>query len=129
MFGNRDHLLQVFLNLVKNAAEAETDGGGEIVLATRFEPGLRLSVASGGERLWLPLVASVQDSGAGVPEELKAHLFEPFVSGKAGGTGLGLSLVAKIVGEHGGGVEFDSEPGRTEFRVLLPLHRGGEDAR
>ena len=128
VFGNRDQLVQVFLNLVKNAAEATTGGGGEIVLATRFEPGLRLSLASGGERLWLPLVVSIQDSGIGVPEELKAHLFEPFVSGKVGGTGLGLSLVAKIVGEHGGGVEFDSEPGRTEFRVLLPLHRGGEEA-
>ena len=126
--GDRDQLVQVFLNLVKNAAEAAPNSGAEIVLTTKFEPGLRLSVAGGRGRLCLPLIVSVQDSGVGVPEDLKAHLFEPFVSGKAGGTGLGLSLVAKIVAEHGGGIEFESEPGRTEFRVLLPLHSGGEAA-
>ena len=87
---------------------------------------MRLSLAGGDGRQSLPLVVSVRHNGVGVPEELKAHLFDPFVSGKAGGTGLGLSLVAKIVAEHGGGIEFDSEPGRTEFRVLLPLHSDGE---
>ena len=126
VFGNRDQLVQVLLNMVKNAAEALPEGGGEIMLATKFEPGLRLSLAGGDGRQSLPLVVSVRDNGVGVPEELKAHLFDPFVSGKAGGTGLGLSLVAKIVAEHGGGIEFDSEPGRTEFRVLLPLHADGE---
>ncbi len=126
VFGNRDQLVQVLLNMVKNAAEAMPEGGGEIILATKFEPGLRLALAGGNGRQRLPLVVSVRDNGGGVPEDLKAHLFDPFVSGKAGGTGLGLSLVAKIVAEHGGGVEFDSEPGRTEFRVLLPLHSDGE---
>ena len=128
VFGNRDQLVQVLLNIVKNAAEAMPEGGGEILLATKFEPGLCLSLAGGNGRQRLPLVVSVRDNGRGVPEELKAHLFDPFVSGKAGGTGLGLSLVAKIVAEHGGGIEFDSEPGRTEFRVLLPLHSDGESA-
>ncbi len=126
LFGDRDRLVQLFLNLLKNAAEAMPDGGGEIVLTTRFEPGLRLAVAGGRGRLCLPLVVSVQDNGSGIPEDIRAHLFEPFVSGKAVGTGLGLSLVAKIVAEHGGVIEFDSEPRRTVFRVLLPLHSGEE---
>ena len=128
VFGERDQLVQVFLNLVKNAAESVPAEDGEIVLSTRFEPGLRLSVAGVRGRLRLPLVVSVEDNGGGVPEDLKSHLFEPFVSGKAGGTGLGLALVAKIVGEHGGVVEFDSDSGRTVFRVMLPLHPSGEPA-
>ncbi len=74
------------------------------------------------------MAVSVQDNGDGVPADLKQHLFDPFVSGKAGGTGLGLSLVAKIVGDHGGVVEFESEPRRTVFRVLLPFDADGEAA-
>ncbi len=107
------------------SASARDDGGGEIVLVTAFQPGLRLSTAGGAGRLRLPLVASVQDNGAGIPDALRAHLFEPFISGKATGTGLGLPLVAKIVGDHGGAVEFTSEPGRTVFHVMLPLHEEG----
>ncbi|MFQ5959487.1 MAG: nitrogen regulation protein NR(II), partial [Alphaproteobacteria bacterium] len=121
VYGNRDQLVQVFLNLVKNATEAAPENGGEIVLGTAFEPGMRISLAGAPGQLRLPLVVSVQDNGDGVPEDLKPHLFDPFVSGKAGGTGLGLSLVAKIVGDHGGVIEFESEPRRTVFRVLLPL--------
>ncbi len=126
--GDRDQLVQVFLNLVKNAAEAAPESGGEIVLGTAFEPGIRLSLAGGPGQLRLPLAVSVQDNGDGVPADLKQHLFDPFVSGKAGGTGLGLSLVAKIVGDHGGVVEFESEPRRTVFRVLLPFDADGEAA-
>ncbi len=130
VFGNRDALIQVFLNLVKNAARAAPENGGEIVLATAFEPGVRL-VRGGEGRLRLPLVASVRDNGPGVPDELRGHLFEPFVSGRSDGTGLGLALVAKAVAEHGGIVEFESAPGRTVFRVRLPLldaAGGGEQA-
>ncbi len=126
--GDRDQLVQVFLNLVKNAAEAAPESGGEIVLGTAFEPGIRLSLAGGTGQLRLPLAVSVQDNGDGVPADLKPHLFDPFVSGKAGGTGLGLSLVAKIVGDHGGVVEFESERRRTVFRVLLPFDADGEAA-
>ena len=124
VLGDRDGLVQVFLNLLKNAAEAIPADTGEISLKTAFEPGLRLSVGGERGRQRLPLVVSIEDNGQGVPADMQGHLFDPFVSGKAGGTGLGLSLVAKIIGDHGGIVEFESEPGHTAFRVFLPLHPG-----
>jgi two-component system nitrogen regulation sensor histidine kinase GlnL len=121
VLGDRDQLVQVFLNLVKNAAEAAPGTGGEIVIGTAFEPGVRLSVAGGDERIRLPLAVTIQDNGDGIPDDLRDCLFDPFVTGKAGGTGLGLSLVAKIIGDHGGMIEFTREPRRTVFRVLLPV--------
>ncbi len=122
--GNRDKLVQAFLNLVKNAAEAvsETRDGGRIVLTTAFRPGVRLSVPGTQARVSLPLMIEVEDSGPGIAESVKSHLFDPFVTTKRTGTGLGLALVAKIVGDHGGIIECDSEPRRTVFRVLLPMH-------
>lgn len=121
--GNRDQLIQVFLNLVKNAAEAVPGKGGEIILSTAYRHGVRLAVPGSDSRTKLPLVVSVQDNGEGIPEDLRPHLFDPFVTTKANGTGLGLALVAKIVGDHGGVIEFDSEPRRTVFRVFLPIYR------
>lgn len=120
VYGNRDLLIQVLLNLVKNAAEAVPQEEGEIVLATRFQQGVRLTVPGSRARVELPLAVSVTDNGAGIPEDLKAHLFDPFVTAKAGGTGLGLALVAKIIGDHGGVIEFQSEPRKTTFQIMLP---------
>lgn len=121
VLGNRDQLVQVFLNLVKNAAEAVPEEGGEIIFATAYRHGVRLALSGGDSRVPLPLVISVIDNGAGIPEDLRPHLFDPFVTTKQNGTGLGLALVAKIVGDHGGVIEFDSQPRRTQFRVLLPM--------
>jgi len=121
VFGNRDLLIQLFMNLMKNAAEATTAGEGIITLTTRYQHGVRVAAPAGGDtRLQLPLVVTVEDNGAGIPDDLRPHLFDPFVTTKIGGKGLGLALVAKIVGDHGGVIEFDSESRRTVFKVLLP---------
>ncbi|TQF80995.1 PAS domain-containing protein [Elioraea sp. Yellowstone] len=126
VWGNRDQLVQVFLNLVKNAAEAVPEAGGVIELATAFQHGVRL-VAGGAGRVHLPLVVSVRDNGPGIDEAIRANLFDPFVTTKRGGSGLGLALVAKLVGDHGGLVECDSRPGRTVFRVHLPVGPAASD--
>jgi two-component system nitrogen regulation sensor histidine kinase GlnL len=132
ILGNRDQLVQVFLNLVKNAAEAIGIDAleGEIVLSTAFRTGVRLQVPGSRERVSLPIEVSVRDNGPGVPADLLSDLFEPFVTTKVQGSGLGLALVAKIVGDHGGVVECDPAPRRTTFRVLLPMFkaRDGREA-
>jgi two-component system, NtrC family, nitrogen regulation sensor histidine kinase GlnL len=130
VLANRDQLVQVFLNLVKNAAEAigESTSGGEIALSTAFRPGVRLSIPGAKARISLPLEFCVKDNGPGVPDELLPHLFDPFVTTKPTGSGLGLALVAKIVGDHGGIIECESQPRRTIFRVLMPVYTGGSTA-
>lgn len=121
---NRDQLVQVFLNLVKNAVEAIGDRrDGEIVLSTAYRPGIRLSVAGTREKISLPLEFCVIDNGPGVPADLIQHLFDPFITTKTNGSGLGLALVAKIIGGHGGIVECDRHQNRTIFRVLMPASR------
>jgi len=118
--GDKDQLIQVFLNLVRNAADALPDSGGEITLTTGYRPGVKFGAGAGGERVSLPLEVTVRDNGSGVPADIMPHIFDPFVTTKARGSGLGLALVAKIVGDHGGVVECESMARRTIFRVLLP---------
>jgi two-component system, NtrC family, nitrogen regulation sensor histidine kinase GlnL len=121
VFANRDQLIQVFLNLVKNAAEAiGSDPQGEIVLSTAFRPGIRVSVPGTQDRVSLPLEFCVRDNGSGVSEDILPILFDPFITTKPNGSGLGLALVAKIVGEHGGIIECESTPRGTIFRILMP---------
>src|ERR1043166_1488046 len=126
VFANRDQLVQVFLNLVKNAAESIGDSAsdGEIQITTAFRPGVRLSLPGAKTRVSLPLEFCVKDNGPGVPEDLMPHLFDPFATTKPTGTGLGLALVAKIVGDHGGIIECESQPRHTVFRVLMPMFTG-----
>lgn len=120
--GDHDQLIQVMLNLLKNAAEATPPVGGAITLRTSYRPGVTMAGSLGG-RIGLPLVVQVSDNGAGIPDEMQREIFEPFVTSKAQGGGLGLSLVSKIVSDHGGAIDCVSRPGRTSFRLRLPIWR------
>jgi two-component system, NtrC family, nitrogen regulation sensor histidine kinase GlnL len=127
--GDRSQLIQLFLNLVKNAAEAvrEMKHGGEIVVATAFRPGVRLALDGEGQPVALPLEVTVQDNGPGISQGLKPYLFDPFITTKTNGKGLGLAVVAKIVRDHGGIIECDSRNRTTIFRILLPMDRAGNE--
>ncbi|GBQ42424.1 two-component sensor histidine kinase [Komagataeibacter saccharivorans] len=125
VWGNRDQLVQVLLNLVKNAAEALHDYPADapapvITLTTGYRPGIWVSTG-GGQRVQLPLLVSVRDNGPGIPDNIRPHLFEPFLTTKTTGSGLGLALAGKIVGDHGGVIEVESQPGCTDVLLHLPV--------
>ena len=129
VLANRDQLIQVFLNLVKNAAEAigeEADRRRDQLCRPRSAPACGWRCRAARPALSLPLEFCVQDNGPGVPEDLLPHLFDPFVTTKPSGSGLGLALGAKIIGDHGGIIECELQPRRTVFRVLMPMFAGDD---
>ena len=119
-WADADQLMQVFLNLIKNAAEASKDRRGVIRLRTFYDLSLRLRRRDGSGAS-LPLQVEIIDDGPGIPAEIATDIFEPFVSGRENGTGLGLALVSKIITDHGGLIGVESVPGRTVFRLSLPM--------
>ncbi len=121
--GDPDQLLQVVLNLLKNASEAAGERGGTIRLHSYFEHSFRLRRADGTGHS-LPLQVEIIDDGPGLPDGIKDEIFDPFVSGKENGTGLGLALVSKIISDHGGWISVSSVPGHTVFRISLPRAGG-----
>ncbi len=123
-FADPDQLMQVFLNLIKNATEAAKDGPhqgrGTIRLRTFYDRSLRLR-RKDGTQATLPLQVEIIDDGPGIPTDFAQDIFEPFVSGRENGTGLGLALVSRIIADHGGWISVDSVPGKTVFRLSLPM--------
>lgn len=124
--GNADQLIQVLLNVVKNACEAVPPENGSIVLRTAYQHGMRLALPGGATRVQLPLLVTILDDGPGISPDVAANLFDPFVTSKPDGSGLGMALAAKVVGDHGGIIEFDTSDAGTEFRLRLPVHQDGE---
>ena len=118
--GDSGQLMQVILNLLKNAADATPKVGGIITVTSSYRAGMKVATLA-GRRESLPLQITIADNGTGVPEDLLSHIFEPFVTSKSSGSGLGLALVSKIISDHGGVISCNSEPGWTRFRVLLPV--------
>lgn len=124
--GDPDQLLQVMQNLLKNAAEAAGGRPGTIRLHTFYDHRLRLRRADGAGTA-LPLQIEITDDGPGIPPDIRDSIFDPFVSGRENGTGLGLALVSKIVADHGGWIAAESVPGRTTFRLSLPVAPRSEE--
>ena len=124
--GSHDQLVQVFLNLVKNASEAlHGSKHGKITMSSAYRSGIRVASPGSRKRAALPLEFTISDNGKGIPDEIRSHIFEPFVTTRTNGSGLGLALVAKIIGQHGGIIECDSREGEgTSFKVLLPAWKG-----
>ncbi|MEM7523915.1 MAG: ATP-binding protein [Pseudomonadota bacterium] len=120
--GDHDQLVQVVLNLLKNAAEATPPVGGSITLRTAYRPGVTMA-APRGARLAQPLLRQISEKGVGIPEDIRTEIFDPFVTSKGSGGGLGLALVSKIVADHGGSIDCVSRPGWTTFSLRFPIWR------
>lgn len=120
---DKDLLIQVFINLIKNAAEAigSNRKDGEITLIIGYEPNLVMNISKANKRMTLPLMITIRDNGPGIPETIKQRLFEPFISGRPNGTGLGLALCGKIINDHGGIIDIHSQKGKTDIKIFLPL--------
>ena len=118
--GHRDLLIQAFINIIKNASEA-TDSNGEIVIKTSYSQGRRLTFAAVDGGSYAPVQVEVIDNGAGISEELRDHIFDPFVSGRSGGSGLGLTMVASVIADHGAMIDVESVTGQTVFRMNFPV--------
>jgi two-component system nitrogen regulation sensor histidine kinase GlnL len=120
LLGDKEQLLQAILNVARNAAQAVA-GRGEVAFATRITR--QVTIARNRHRL--AIAVTIEDDGPGVPAEIAERIFYPLVSGREGGTGIGLSLAQSFANQHEGIIEFESAPGRTRFTVLLPV-RGQE---
>ena len=118
--GHRDLLIQAFINMIKNASEA-TDLNGEITIKTSYSQGRRLTFAAVNGGSYAPVQVEVIDNGRGISEELRDHIFDPFVSGRSGGSGLGLTMVASVIADHGAMIDVESVPGQTVFRMNFPV--------
>ena len=116
LVGDKEQLIQAILNVARNAAQA-TAGDGEIRFTTR----IARQVTIARNRYRLAIAVSVEDNGPGVPAEIAERIFYPLVSGREGGTGLGLSLAQSYASQHHGIIEFESVPGRTCFTILIPV--------
>lgn len=125
--GDSDQLQQVFQNLIKNAAESVDKSKGNITIRTSYNSGVKFAV-SGSHTENVPIQIEIIDNGRGIPAELMNDIFEPFVTSKANGSGLGLPLVSKIVTGHGGMIECSSADGRTVFCVRLPIWKKSKEA-
>jgi len=128
VYGDVDGIMQIIVNLLANAVDAirSEKAGGTIIIQTKYRTGIQRRDRSGRKQS-LPVEVKISDSGPGIPEKLKDRIFQPFVTSKANGQGLGLALIAKIVEDHGGLIEMSSEPGKTVFSILLPIHSNSED--
>lgn len=118
--GDHDLLVQCFINLIKNACEAD-DKKQLIKIKSSFNLGARFAYGDDGPRAGCPLVVEVIDHGSGIPELIRDHIFDPFITGKPNGTGLGLAMVASTIASHGGTIDVESRPGWTSFKVGLPM--------
>lgn len=119
LVGHRDLLIQAFLNIIKNASEV-TDKNGKLSIITSYARSRRLRSVVGAAQMHVPIQVEIADNGTGIADDIRDHIFDPFVSGKLGGSGLGLAMVASVVTDHGGMVEVDSVPGDTVFRMNFP---------